>query len=137
MMTLLTSEAHEAMQTAVTRARQRLEVAQQELARVEEHVRHLRQFIHAGEALLGTPDPGDAAPAGTPRPTAAELAQAMLEDVGRPMTLGEMEAYLTQHGLLHGQAPLESLRAALRHRTTLFRRFKRGQYGLRRWGAPL
>lgn len=134
-MTLLTDETQAVLQAAVAAAEDHLDQVLEQQATLEECALQLRQLIDAGKTFLVLAGAVPTmAPAAAPlKATAAELAEAALTEVGRPMSLPELEAYLAERGLLQGKAPAVALRAALRHRDTIFRRVEKGIYGLQAW----
>jgi hypothetical protein len=130
----LTGDARELITAALAEAADQLDALQQEVATLEDTILQLQQFMQAGQALLGEPvAPAPALAVPSHLPTAAAKAQAMLEEIGRPMTLREMETYLHARGLLVGKSPLEALQSVLRKKTTVFWRVSRGVYGLQAW----
>lgn len=118
-------------------ANQALAEVERDLKQKEQRVADLREFIRLGDALLGAPRP---VPAPAPLPLLAPVAQTavrqaadILAEVGHPLKLEEMYRRLQARGPGHRLPSKESLRKALCDHPTVFRRDRRGVYGLEVW----
>lgn len=130
----LATEAYATIETALATAREAQAVLVQEVERLGRHLSELNDFVRAGERLLAEALGPGVPTAAAPR-TAADLAETVLMEVGHPLRVGDIAAYLDEHCLLQGKSPRDALRTAMRDHPERFRRVKRGYYGLQAWRA--
>jgi HB1, ASXL, restriction endonuclease HTH domain len=120
-------------------AKEALAEVERALESLTERQAQLREFLRlwhvlfGGEALGPAPPPIPLAPV---RHTAARQAEAILKEAGHPMRVEEIYRCLEARGTFNGTYPKESLRKAVSDHPKVFRRVRRGVYGLVVWAQP-